>query len=431
MTAARRVVVTGVGAVAPGVPGAVGAELLWRNLLSGVSAVGPISRFDASGFPTRFAAEVHGLEEEAASLPSDFADRSRIGQMAALALREAVEASGLPENSATRAETGLVLAAGMGTYGHGEVFAAAGEGITQGVFDAVRFTSTLRSALRPLAAERQSPGSLAPRLARLYGLKGPVLAVMTACSAGTQAIGDALSWIREGRADVVLAGGSDSEIYPMGLASFSLLGALSTRNEEPKRASRPFDASRDGFVLGEGAAFLVLEERERALRRGASPLAEVAGFGSACDAFRVTDPHPQGDGAVLAMTKALSDAGLDPSEIGWVNAHGTSTPANDRVEATALARVFGERLPRLPVSSTKSMIGHLTVAAGAVEAVATVLALRDAAIHPTLNQETPDPECPLDTVAEGARHVALEAAISNSFAFGGQTACLAFRRAGM
>jgi 3-oxoacyl-[acyl-carrier-protein] synthase II len=252
---------------------------------------------------------------------------------------------------------------------------------------------------------------------------------MTACSAGTQAIGDAFAWIREGRADVVLAGGSDSEVYPMGLASFCLLGALSTRNAEPERASRPFDASRDGFVLGEGAAFLVLEERGRALRRGAPVLAEVAGFGSACDAYRVTDPHPQGDGAVLAMTKALSGAGIEPSEVGWVNAHGTSTRANDRVEAAALARVFGARLSGLPVSSTKSMIGHLTVAAGAVEAVATILALRDGLVHPTINQETPDPECQLDTVREGARRVMLEAAISNSFAFGGQTACLAFRRA--
>ncbi len=429
MTPDRRVVVTGVGAVAPGVPGAVGAERLWRNLLAGISAVSPISRFDASGFPTRIAAEVRGLEAAAAALPPDFAVRSRIARMAALALGEALEASHLPDDAATRAETGLVLAAGMGAYGHAEVFAPASGAWANGAFDAVRFATDLCAALEPLAAERQSPGSLAARLARLYGVKGPVLAVMTACSAGTQAIGDAFAWVREGRADVVLAGGADSEIYPMGLASFCLLGALSTRNDEPERASRPFDASRDGFVLGEGAAFLVLEERERALGRGAPVLAEVAGFGSACDAFRVTDPHPHGDGAVLAMTKALSDAGMEPSEVGWVNAHGTSTRANDRVEAAALARVFGGHLPRLPVSSTKSMIGHLTVAAGAVEAVATVLALRDGVVHPTRNQETPDAECPLDTVPEGARRVALEAAISNSFAFGGQTACLAFRRA--
>lgn len=429
MTTDRRVVVTGVGAVAPGLPGAVGAERLWRNLLAGTSAVAPISRFDASGFPTRIAAEVHGLDAASVALPSDFAVRSRIARMAALALGEALAASRLPEDAATRVQTGLVLAAGMGTYGHAEVFAPAGGAWAGGAFNAVRFANDLWATLEPLAADRQSPGSLASRLARLHGVKGPVQAVMTACSAGTQAIGDAFSWIREGRADAVLAGGADSEIYPMGLASFCLLGALSTRNAEPERASRPFDASRDGFVLGEGAAFLVLEERSRALARGAPVLAEVAGFGSACDAYRVTDPHPDGDGAVLAMTKALADAGMDPSEVGWVNAHGTSTRANDCIEAAALARVFGARLPRLPVSSTKSMIGHLTVAAGAVEAVATVLALRDGILHPTINQETADPECPLDTVPEGARRVALEAAISNSFAFGGQTACLAFRRA--
>jgi 3-oxoacyl-[acyl-carrier-protein] synthase II len=317
----------------------------------------------------------------------------------------------------------------MGAYAHDEVFVPAAAAFTDGRFDGARFGRALRRAVLPLASERQSPGSLVARLARLHGLGGPAQAVMTACSGGTQAIGDGARWIRDGRAVVVLAGASDSEIYPMGLASFCLLGALSTRNDAPERASRPFDAGRDGFVLGEGAGFLVLEEEAHAKRRGASVLAEVAGFGSACDAWRVTDPHPEGEGAVLAMRRALAEAGLDPERVGWVNAHGTSTPANDRAEATALGRVFGPRLARLAVSSTKSMIGHLTVAAGAVEAIATVLALRDGVVHPTRNQETPDPECPLDTVREGERHIDLDAAISNSFAFGGQTACLAFRRA--
>jgi 3-oxoacyl-[acyl-carrier-protein] synthase II len=252
---------------------------------------------------------------------------------------------------------------------------------------------------------------------------------MTACAGGTQAIGDAFRWIRRGEVDVALAGASDSEIYPMGLASFCLLGALSRRNDEPALASRPFDAGRDGFVLGEGAGFVVLEEREHALARGASLLAEVAGFGSACDAFRVTDPHPQGLGAVLAMRRALDDAGLSPEDVGYVNAHGTSTPGGDRVEARALREVFGARLPGVAVSSTKSMIGHLTVAAGAVESIVTALSLRDGLVHPTLNQESPDPECAIDTVAEGTRRVDLHAALSNSFAFGGQTACLAFVRA--
>jgi len=418
--------VTGVGAIAPS---AAGAEPLWRNLRAGLSAVGPITHFDASSFPTRFAAEVRGLEEAASSLPPDFADRGRIARMAALAAAEALSASGLVAGDPALEETGLAVALGMGAYAHAEVFVPAAIASRDGRFDGALFAEAVRSAIRPLAAERQSPGSLVARLARRHGLGGPAQAVMTACSGGTQAIGDGARWIRDGRADVVLAGASDSEIYPMGLASFCLLGALSTRNEAPERASRPFDAARDGFVLGEGAAFLVLEEEGHARRRGATALAEVAGFGSACDAWRVTDPHPEGEGAVLAMCRALAEARLDPAEVGWVNAHGTSTPANDRIEAAALARVFGPRLPGLPVSSTKSMIGHLTVAAGAVEAVATVLALRDGVIHPTLNQETPDPECPLDTVREGERRVDLEAALSSSFAFGGQTACLAFRRA--
>ena len=425
MTGGRRVVVTGVGAVAPS---AWGAEPLWRNLRSGTGAVGPITRFDASSYPTRFAAEVHGLDEAASGLPADFEDRGRIARMAALAAAEALAASGLPAAGAAREGAGLVVASGMGAYGHGEIFGPAAAASAGGRFDGALLGHALLAAVRPLAADRQCPGSLVARLAQLHALGGPVQAVMTACSGGTQAIGDAAGWIRDGKADVVLAGASDSEIYPMGLASFCLLGALSTRNDAPGRASRPFDAGRDGFVLGEGAAFLVLEEEGHARRRGAPLLAEVAGFGSACDAWRVTDPHPEGEGAVLAMRRALADARLEPAQVGWVNAHGTSTPANDRAEAAALARVFGSSLPRLAVSSTKSMIGHLTVAAGAVEAVATVLALRDGVVHPTLNQETPDPECPLDTVPEGERRVDLEAALSNSFAFGGQTACLAFRR---
>jgi 3-oxoacyl-[acyl-carrier-protein] synthase II len=253
------------------------------------------------------------------------------------------------------------------------------------------------------------------------------MSVMTACAGGTQAVGDALRWIRQGRADVVVAGGADSEIYPMGLASFCLLGALSTRNADPARASRPFDAGRDGFVLGEGAAVLVLEEEEHARRRGARIRAEVCGFGSAADAWRATDPHPQGRGAILAMTRALADAGIAPDAIDYVNAHGTSTGENDRVEALALHAVFGGR--RVPVSSTKSMLGHLTVAAGAIEAVATVQTLVHQTLHPTLNHETPDPECDLDVVPNRARAARVEMALSNSFAFGGQTASLVLGRA--
>jgi 3-oxoacyl-[acyl-carrier-protein] synthase II len=427
MSARRRVVVTGAGAVAPG---AADARALWENLLAGRSAVGPIRRFDASTFPTRIAAEAADPGPSAPGSPgAELAGRGRIWAFAAAAAGQALDDAGLPPRGAWAARAGLSLACGMGTYGHEEVFAAAAAAGRGGAFDAAAFSEVYRRGVLPHAADRQTPGALAARLAAAAGIGGPVIASMTACAGGTQAVGDALRWVRGGAADVVLAGASDSEIYPMGLASFCLLGALSRRNDEPARASRPFDAARDGFVLGEGAGFLVLEELGHALARGAQPIAEVAGFGSACDAYRVTDPHPDGLGALLAMRRALDDAGLAPADVGYVNAHGTSTPGGDRVEAAALGALFGGALPGVAVSSTKSMIGHLTVAAGAVEAIVTAFSLRDGRVHPTLNQESPDPGCPLDTVAGGARRLDLRAALSSSFAFGGQTACLALVRA--
>jgi 3-oxoacyl-[acyl-carrier-protein] synthase II len=427
MSARRRVVVTGAGLVAPGAPG---VSALWENLLAGRSAVGPIRRFDASAFPTRIAAEVEAPSGDAASpLWSELGGRGRIWDLAIAGASQALAAAGLAPHGPWAASAGLSIATGMGTYGHAEVFGAAAAGAARDGFDGKAFAEAYRSGLLSYAADRQNPGALAARLARAAGIGGPILASMTACAGGTEAIGDAFRWIRRGEADVVLAGASDSEVYPMGLASFCLLGALSRRNGEPARASRPFDGERDGFVLGEGAGFVVLEEREHARARGADVLAEVAGFGSACDAWRATDPHPDGLGAVLAMRRALDDAGLSPGAISYVNAHGTSTPGGDRAEARALGEVFGPRLGGVAVSSTKSMIGHLTVAAGAVEAIVTALSLRDGIVHPTLNQELRDPECGIDTVPEGARRVDVRAALSNSFAFGGQTACLAFVRA--
>lgn len=421
----RRVVVTGCGAVAPG---AGSAGELWSRLGRGLSAVRPISRFDASTFPVRIAAEADDPAPGAlGSFGPELGGRGRIWAFAAAAAAQALEDAGLPPRGAWARDAGLSVAAGMGTYGHAEVFRAAAA--AGSAHDGRAFSARLKRELLPHAAERQTPGALAARLAHAAGIEGPLIASMTACAGGTQAVGDALRWIRRGEADVVLAGASDSEVYPMGLASFCLLGALSRRNAEPERASRPFDAGRDGFVLGEGAGFLVLEERDRALARGARPIVEVAGFGSACDAFRATDPHPEGLGALLAMRRALDDAGLAPEEVGHVNAHGTSTPGGDRAEAAALRSLFGAHLPRVAVSATKSMIGHLTVAAGAVEAIVTAYALRDGLVHPTLNQDEPDPELALDTVPEGARRLDLRAALSNSFAFGGQTACLAFRHA--
>ena len=425
----RRVVITGLGVVTPH---GCDVERFWQRLVAGRSAVTAIRRFDASAFPSRMAAVVpeEEVEPPAGTLAErrwrDLERNARFGLMAAAHAARDARTAAVPA-----ARMGVVFASGLGTYGHRELFAACAAAAGHGAFAPLAFAERLAETMEPRAAERRTPGALAALVARQQGAGGPVQAVMTACAAGAQAIGDAARWIRCGAADLVFAGAADSEIYPMGLASFCLLRALSRRNDDPAGASRPFDSRRDGFVLGEGAAVLVLEELEHARRRGATAVAEVAGFGSACDAYRVTDPHPDGRGAELAMRRALADAGVGPEAVGYVNAHGTSTPANDRIETLALQQVLGARLAAVGVSSTKSMIGHLTVAAGAVEAAVTALTLSRGTLHPTINQEQPDPECGLDTIPNQARPApaGLEYALSNSFAFGGQCASLLLRRA--
>ena len=419
-----RVVVTGMGIVS-----AAGCDIeaAWSRLLAGRSAVRRISRFDAQGYPSQIAAEV---ESDGRGPSALWNDRGRIAQYAARAASDAFEISGLAAAPTDRSRIGVIVAAGMGSYDHREVFAAcaAAAGHDRDEVDWRRLAEALRRGVRPQAMARLTPGSIPVTIAHEHRLRGPTMAVMTACAGGTQAIGDALRWIRAGRADAVLAVGADSELYPMGLASFSLLGALSTRNDAPAAASRPFDRCRDGFVLGEGAAALVLENLDHAERRGAAVWAELLGFGSAADAFRVTDPHPQGVGAVLAMRRSLADARLGTDAIDYINAHGTSTPVNDRTETLAIRTVFGNRAAQIPISSTKSMIGHATVAAGAIEAAVVVLTLRDQIIHPTINYELPDPACDLDYVPNASRRARVEIAMSNSFAFGGQTASVVFGR---
>lgn len=419
----RRAVITGMGVIS-----AAGCDVdaFWRNLSDGRSAVAAIRRFDASAYPSRIAAEVD--ERHVPTLDARWQGRGRIARFAAAAAELAIADARIAQAPAWP-HAGVAIAAGMGSYAHDEVFIpSALARASRAEFDWTGFTDALRRGLAPKAAERRTPGSIPADIAHQHGLQGPVMTVMTACAGGTQAIGDALRWIRLGRADIVVAGGSDSEIYPMGLASFCLLGALSKRNDSPELASRPFDGARDGFVLGEGAAMLVLEEREHALRRGARIYAEVAGFGSACDAYRVTDPHPDGVGASLAMSRAMADAGLAPTGISYINAHGTSTMANDRIETLAIKRVFGEHASRVAISSTKSMLGHATVAAGALEAIACALTLTHQRLHPTINQGTPDPHCDLDYVPNHGRAGRVDAVLSNSFAFGGQTASLIFSR---
>lgn len=424
----RRVVITGMGVVSAAACEAPG---FWTCLVSGRSATHRIRRFDASAYPSQIGAEVNDDELRRRPAVADgWAGRSRIARYAGCAVEQAVADAALVEHLNAGHRVGVCVAAGMSAYEHDELIgsAAAAGFDASGNFDADRYAASLRTLLRAQAAERRNPGSIPGAVANRFGFRGPVMAVMTACSGGTQAIGDAFRWIRHGAADAAVAAGADSELSPMGLASFCLLGALSRRNDDPARASRPFEASRDGFVLGEGAGALVLEERERALRRGATIYAEVAGFGSACDAYRATDPHPDGTGAMLAMQRAIADAGLTASDIGYINAHGTGTVANDRTETRAIRRLFGDQASRIAVSSTKSMIGHATVAAGAIEAIATVLVLQHQIAHPTINLFEPDPECDLDYVPNQARPIDCEAALSNSFAFGGQTACLVLAR---
>jgi 3-oxoacyl-[acyl-carrier-protein] synthase II len=430
----RRVVVTGMGVVAPN---GNDVESFVNALEAGRSAVAPITRFDASSYPTRIAAAVPeraadgerraGEPGRTTNAGNRQAITDNITKYALAAATEAISNARLPE--ADRARIGVLIAAGFGSYDHEEVFTSCAAGLIGEGFDWSAFREQFRRTVKPRPLERRTPGSVPTFIARHFGFGGPIMAVMTACAAGTQALGDAARWIRAGDCDVVVAGASDSELYPMGLASFCLLHALSRRNDEPQRASRPFSASRDGFVLGEGAGILVLEELEHARRRGATIHAEILGFGSACDSYRVTDPHPEGTGAMLAMERALKQARLAPDDVDYLNAHGTSTPLNDRIEAHAIRRLFGDN-GRVAVTSTKSMIGHLTVAAGAVEAIATIAALERQIAQPTINLDDADADCcGLDFIPNEARPMNLEVALSNSFAFGGQCASILLGRA--
>ena len=426
--APRRVVVTGLGVVTP-----LGTDLglFWRALTNGASAVRPISRFDASSYPTRIAAEISEHDpvwtEDVSPL---LRGAGRIGIMAGVAARHALADSGLLAGGPAKPPVAVVIAVGAARYQHLEIVGpcAAVSSADHAALHADVLRRELRRSLLPSAALRLSSGALATELLRWLGLEGPVMAIMTACSAGAQVIIDATRWIRNGMVDVAICGASDSELHPLGLASLCLLGAPSTRNDDPRGASRPFDAERDGFVLGEGAGFLVLEELERAKERHARIHAELVGCGSACDAYRLTDLHPLGKGAVRAIGQALREARIEPADVDYINAHGTSTIQNDRVETQAIKQVFGPSARSVPISSIKSMIGHLIVAAGAVEAVATIMSLTTGTIPPTINYRTADPECDLDYVPNRSREFRGQYALSNSFAFGGHCASLLFQK---
>jgi 3-oxoacyl-[acyl-carrier-protein] synthase II len=424
----RRVVVTGMGLATP-----VGldVESSWESLREGRGGVGPVTRFDAGSFATRIAAELKGFALSR-DLGLDASRWERHGRNTKIALAVAAQAlkhSGLFDGKEIdRTRFGVYLGSGEGQADFPRFVDLVRRSMKGGQVDTRRFTGQGIELLDPLLESEQEPGTPAGHLAAAFGARGPNLSCLTACSASAQAIGEATELIRDGTADVMLAGGVHSMVHPFGLTGFILLTAMSTRNDAPDHASRPFDRDRDGFVLGEGGGMLVLESLEHATARGAVIHGEVAGQASTADAFRLTDCHDQGRGAVASMQLALEDAGLNPEEVDYINAHGTSTKVNDSIETLALKLALGDHAFRLPVSSTKSMTGHLIAAGGAVEAIACLLAIRDGVVPPTVNLDQPDDDCDLDYVPHAARDLAINVAMSNSFGFGGQNTTLVLRR---
>lgn len=422
----RRVVVTGIGVVTP-----VGndVESMWRVLQESGSGIGHITHFDASRFPTRIAAEVRNFDlGRWVDDPELYARCGRNVTFAVAAATEAVKGSRILESTLDPARFGVYLGAGEGQQDFGRFMQMLSASRRGSEVDIEAFTRAGLVTLDAQSEIQQEPNVPAGHLAALFNAQGPNLNCLTACAASSQAIGEATEIIRRGDADVMLSGGAHSMIHPFGVTGFNLLTALSTHNDEPTKASRPFDKNRDGFVLGEGAGMLILEELEHARARGAHIHGEVVGFGTTADAFRITDTHPEGRGAVSCIQMALRDAGLNTDQIDYINAHGTSTDVNDRVETMAIRQALGPHAYQTPVSSIKSMMGHLIAAAGAVEAVVCLLTIRDHVIPPTINYETPDPDCDLDYVPNLARAVKVERALSNSFGFGGQNISLVFSR---
>jgi 3-oxoacyl-[acyl-carrier-protein] synthase II len=408
----RRVVVTGLGALTP-----VGnsAEEYWAAITQGKSGIGPITRFDATGYSTRIAGEVKGFDPLTWMDKKDARRLDPYLQYAIACAAMAVEDSGLDVEKIDRSRFGVLVGSGIG-------------GITTLLDSHKTLLEKGPDRVSPFFIPMQIINMASGLISMRFGAKGPNSAVVTACATGNHAIGDAFKIIQRGDADVMIAGGAEAIIVPLCVAGFCQMKALSTRNDEPQKASRPFDAERDGFVCGEGGGILILESREHALRRDARIYAEIVGYGMTSDAYHMTAPDPEGDGAARAMAGALQDGALDPTEVGYINAHGTSTPYNDKFETMAIKRIFGEHAARLAVSSTKSMTGHLLGAAGGVEAIATILALFNGLLPPTINYEHPDPDCDLDYVPNQARKQAVEVALSNAFGFGGTNATIAFRR---
>ncbi len=407
-----RVVVTGMGAITP-----LGLNVrdTWQALVEGRSGIGRITQFDASAYPTQIAGEVKGFD------PGEYMDvkearrMARFSQFAVAGARMALEDARLTVDESTGEDVGVVI----------------GTAIGGALAEAERAHLVLLNKgvrrVPPLFVPSMIPNAAAHHVACALGLSGYSSTVVGACASGNQAIGEGARAIRDGSALVVIAGGTESSMCELALAGMCAMRALSTRNDEPERASRPFDAERDGFVASDGCGVLVLESLDHAVARGARVYAEVLGYGVSSDAYHVTAPQPEGKGAALAMRRAIADAGLKPEDVQYINVHATSTPAGDPAEVVAIKSVFGSRAYEIPVNATKSMTGHLLGAAGAVEAIATIKTIQEGVLHPTINYEHPDPQCDLDCVPNEARRAQVQVALSNSFGFGGQNACLVFQ----
>lgn len=423
--ARRRVAITGVGLVTP-----AGNDVAttWNTLLAGRSAVAPIRGFDASGFPVRIAAEVKDFDPERVIVERKLLkSANRSHRFALAAAEQAVRDAGIAPTPETAARWGCVVGTGMMGVPFEDLVDVHARAAQSGDLDAARLVLADGSAADPMVFCRSQSTAGVALLTRRFGIRGYASSVHTACASGGQAVGTALKAIRRGAVDCALVGGFDSMINPVGLAGFCLLNAVSPDNDAPERASRPFDATRNGFVLGEGAGFLVLEEWTSARTRGARIYAELAGDGNSLSSYRITDSHPSGDGPIQAMGQALRDAGAPLAEVDYLNAHGTSTPMNDRSECAALRAVFGDAYRRVAVSSTKSVMGHLIAAAGAVEAAVCALAIHHGMLPVNANLREVDPDCDVDIVRDEPRRRRVRVALSNSLGFGGSNSCLAFR----
>jgi 3-oxoacyl-[acyl-carrier-protein] synthase II len=408
VSADTRVVITGMGAVTP-----LGKDVgeTWRSLIAGRSAARRIRAFDPSEFLTQIACEIDDFDPQEWVDKKDARRLDRSIQMAVVAAGQALRQSGLRPEGEAADDVGVIIGTGIGGL--------------NSVDEAYRVLFDKGpKRVNPMTAVNMLPDMSSGQVAIRFGLRGPNFCVISACATGSNVIGEAAEIIKRGDATAMVAGGVESGVVPFGLAAFHRTGSLSTRNDDPEHASRPFDAKRDGFVFSEGSGVVVLERADAALARGATPLAELVGYGATADAYHVSAPDESGSGASRAMSRALRKAGIGPEQISYINAHGTSTPLNDKMETIAIKRVFGDHAYRVPISSTKSMVGHLLGAAGAVEAIVSVCTIQEGMIHPTINYEFPDPDCDLDYVPNTPRRAKVEYVLSNSFGFGGHNASL-------